>query len=250
MSQLLWLIKNILVAFSIASSAVAVIGEEDDQFCECSPSKFEWKMDFSGTCPPNLISTGPLTGIRDVWCIISSGGINDNLVPVKVVNVHIQEMNRNLEIIGGLSTDVNLQDGDSFVYESIASDPTETDVVGAMQMELVGENSEGITVYNESILRYTNKCTIYPFIEGDILGWSIFTNLGPAQKEACPLVSDAPSTMPSKAPAETPSVTTMPPKYSTPSSNIVAAKTSKGKKSGGGKKASKAKGNKSKKTKQ
>eukprot|EP00814_Leptocylindrus_danicus_P022855 CAMPEP_0116004732 /NCGR_PEP_ID=MMETSP0321-20121206/767_1 /TAXON_ID=163516 /ORGANISM="Leptocylindrus danicus var. danicus, Strain B650" /LENGTH=210 /DNA_ID=CAMNT_0003473069 /DNA_START=143 /DNA_END=775 /DNA_ORIENTATION=+ len=210
-------------------------------------------MDFSGTCPPNLMATGPSSGIQDVWCIISNGGINDNLVPVKVVNVHIHELNRNLEIIGGSSTDVNLQDGDSFVYESIVSDATGTDVVGAMQMELVGENSEGITVYNESILRYTNKCTIYPFIEGDILGWSIFTNLGPAQKEACPLVSDAPSAtsrMPSKSPAETPTITTMPSNYSTPSSNVVTAKTTKGKKSGRGKKSSKAKGNKSKKSKQ
>ena len=114
---------------------------EGEALCACNPSIYSFTLDFSQECPPPGIDFGPETGINQWFC--RTDGDDDSvtdLVPVSVSSYIILELDKGLQVIKQFFRgELDLQDGDTFEYTSIAAsgDVGIDDIPGAMQMALV-----------------------------------------------------------------------------------------------------------------
>lgn len=88
--------------------------------CACSPTQFEWQLDFSLTCAPPLdISVGVNEGISEAECYIeptSNSNVTD-FVPIEVTSVVIFELDKNFDLIKSFrQNDLSLVNGDTYSY--------------------------------------------------------------------------------------------------------------------------------------
>ena len=172
---------SISLAALLASSLIANGQEIGTELCSCSPNSYEFKLDFGLTCPPVNITIG--NAVQATSCLVSPfGNLNvDNLVPVSVENIDILETGQSLRVLAKTNIKGELIDGDSFTYTSITADPnsitTAEEIPQALQLNMVGINSEGEKIINVFIITFTNGCNSYPvFQEGQSAGWTQFVS--------------------------------------------------------------------------
>lgn len=173
--------KLLSSAFLLSALLVASSQEIGTELCSCSPSSYEFKLDFSLTCPPVNITIG--NAIEQTSCLVSPFGDPEveNLVPVAVESVDILELGQSLRVIAQTDIDTTLGDGETFTYESIFANPeaveSEEDIIRALQLNMVGVNSDGDRIVNVLIVSFTNGCGKYPvFNVGASAGWLRFVS--------------------------------------------------------------------------
>ena len=180
MDRLLSILLLLVVAL-LASSLVANGQEIGTELCACSPRSFEFQLDFSLTCPPINITIG--NAVEATSCLVSPFGNQnvDDLVPVSVENIDVLELGQNLRVVSQTDIDQVFNDGDTFMYTSIVADPQSIEAAGdvprALQLNIVGINSQGDKIINVFIVTFTNGCGSYPvFEEGQSAGWARFVS--------------------------------------------------------------------------
>ena len=167
----------LLIRFDGASAQV--IGQ---QICACSPSYYEFTLNFEHFCPPVNITQN--NGIQDRSCVVtpySSTNVTD-LVPVVVTSIDILELGQGLRVLVQENIAGHFRDGDTFNYTSLTAVPGDivgtTDIPRGLQINVVGSNQYGEPLINVFILTFTNNCGAYPVIEaGESAGWTTFVSI-------------------------------------------------------------------------
>ena len=172
-----------LFLFSLVSRGQEIdLGPEiGTELCSCSPSTYEFTLDFDLSCPPVNITIG--NAVEATSCLTSPFGDPDitDLVPVAVTRINILEMGQELMVVSQTDIDEELLDGATVTYSSIAADPnsiTNTkDVPRAIQINLEGKNKLDQKIINVFIITFTNGCGSHPaFEEGQSAGWMRFVS--------------------------------------------------------------------------
>jgi hypothetical protein len=161
----------------IVSGADAQIPGTTEALCSCSPTVFNFTLDFTASCPGNLVDADgdPINGaINDLSCFTTVVAEDaSNRQPVIVDTVTILELNME-EVINSTNLNGPFEDGDVITYASISSyaNLTEAYFPFGIQMILSGENSDGATVINAVAIEYTNNCDEWPvYPTGSSIGW-------------------------------------------------------------------------------
>eukprot|EP00536_Pseudo-nitzschia_multiseries_P013574 jgi/Psemu1/290938/fgenesh1_pg.588_\ len=199
-----------LLAVLLLSSRTTDGQDVGSEICNCSPSSYEFQLDFSLVCPPVNITIG--NAIEATSCLVSPFGnlnANNDLVPVAVENIDILELGQNLRVLSQTKIDDRLVDGDIFTYQSAFATPEDVtsveEVVRAVQVNMVGINSAGDRVIGVFIVTFTNGCGSYPVFEkGQSAGWTKFIDFGQASPELCAAASVSTTPSPTKSPVMTP----------------------------------------------
>eukprot|EP00543_Licmophora_paradoxa_P002351 CAMPEP_0202449920 /NCGR_PEP_ID=MMETSP1360-20130828/8591_1 /ASSEMBLY_ACC=CAM_ASM_000848 /TAXON_ID=515479 /ORGANISM="Licmophora paradoxa, Strain CCMP2313" /LENGTH=274 /DNA_ID=CAMNT_0049068001 /DNA_START=76 /DNA_END=897 /DNA_ORIENTATION=- len=189
-SLLIWISLFSTVLLSSSRLVQAQLGET---ICACSPTTFEFELDFSLSCP-GTISDG--NGIDQSDCFTTNFGTSspDDTTPVLVNIIQILELNQGRQTLATYSRTGSYETGDTFSYTSLTAEGVDdiSEVPGGLQITLTGENSAGDQLLQNWIIAYTNDCTISPiFDEGDSIGWTSVVTVGPARGDVCTAVSDS-----------------------------------------------------------
>eukprot|EP00537_Pseudo-nitzschia_pungens_P017525 CAMPEP_0172408944 /NCGR_PEP_ID=MMETSP1061-20121228/76115_1 /TAXON_ID=37318 /ORGANISM="Pseudo-nitzschia pungens, Strain cf. pungens" /LENGTH=388 /DNA_ID=CAMNT_0013145089 /DNA_START=63 /DNA_END=1229 /DNA_ORIENTATION=- len=199
----------VLLTALLLSSRVTNGQDVGSEICSCSPSSYEFQLDFSLECPPVNITIG--NAIQATSCLVSPfGNLNvNNLIPVAVESIDILELGQSLRVIAQTKIDDKLVDGESFMYQSAFATPEDVGsaekVVRALQVNMVGINSDGDRVISVFIVTFTNGCGSYPVFEkGQSAGWTRFVGFGQASPGLCAAASERPTPSPTEAPTNAP----------------------------------------------
>lgn len=150
-------------------SPTLVTAQVGVSICACSPRSYTFSFNMTQTCADEVILGD---GILNTECTLAPFQ-NDsvtNLVPVSVDSVDILELDANLVLITQASRFGPFRTGDSFEYESISNNPSainETNVPKALQLSMIGSNSEGASIYFAALLIYITDCGDYTSILPD-----------------------------------------------------------------------------------
>lgn len=143
--------------------------------CSCSPTSFQFTLDFSKTCDDDTLADN--AGIDATLCEPMGGEI------ATVTSIQFLEFDTsgNLVVIKQDDTlfDVSLSDGESFDFASISADldasaslADQLDLVpGGVQLTLRGVAADGTNVMNRYTWIYTNSCEDIPIESGDEISW-------------------------------------------------------------------------------
>lgn len=160
------------VLFLLLTTSVTTASTLGEDLCSCSPTIFNFTLNFSTSCPGNVQTGG---GIEDVKCetlVVSDDQSND--VPVVLSTITILELNENT-VINSTVLEGPFQDGDMITYASISSYQNLTNAYFPFGLRVVlnGKNSEKTTVLNTVHIGYnSNICTQYPVVPVDaVIGW-------------------------------------------------------------------------------
>lgn len=185
---------------TIAMLASTVLSQnETDRQCSCTPLVYKWKLNFAKTCPPPNINLGEFDGISDAFCKVT--GVD----PIQVVSYQIIELDQSLAPIKVKArSNLALGDGDVIAFSSLtAVEPTV--ISGGLQATLDAIDSNLEQIKLEWIVRFSNLCEVYPFQDGDNLGWMEIVMSDDPRPETCAKESQVPSLSPSTSPSSKPS---------------------------------------------
>jgi hypothetical protein len=165
----------------LLAAPTSVSSQTGAEICACSPSNYEFTLDFSLFCPPINITLGD--AVAATTCLVSPFGNPDvdDLVPVAVQEINILELDQNLRISVQENIEGNFADGDTFKYESVSANPDNiggpVDIPRAIQINIVGVNAADEPIINVYIITFTNNCGSYPVLfEGQSAGWTRFVS--------------------------------------------------------------------------
>jgi hypothetical protein len=154
-----------------------VVSQEPDgsrYLCSCTPLVYKWKLDFTQSCPPANISVGNDAGVKDAYCTVTNGSNLTDLKPVSVTSYQIIELDDFLVPIKvKAEPNITLKDGDVISFSSITGVQPSV-ISGGLQARMDGLNSADEKIVLEWIVRYSNLCEVYPYSEGNSLGWMEF----------------------------------------------------------------------------
>ena len=162
--------------------------------CSCSPSTYEFTLDFTLSCDPITVPVGSNinNGISSIACFLQSNELNDNgvpagdvtdFVPVVVDDIQIIEVNQNLipmqQTTFGGGTD--FLSGDTLTYTTKSATPGEItnvgDVLLSIQFTIEGRNVLNEKIKNVYVVSFTNDCNAFPTLEvGQSIGWTRFVS--------------------------------------------------------------------------
>jgi hypothetical protein len=169
-----WLFVGVVAI--LATPAMAQIG---DTICACSPTVFDWTLDFSLTCADANI--GVSDGIDATDCSITPfQGEVSSLVPVNVFSVDFLELDQNGDVLNQRSSFVDLQDGDTVSYESFSINPdlvTEVTAPKTLIVSFIARNAAREPLFMQYLITYSNSCNAFPvLVPGQQIGWTRFVS--------------------------------------------------------------------------
>lgn len=171
------ILQTAALALALIVSRVHSQIEDTADLCSCSPTVFNFTVDFEGSCPGNLEDEDgdPINdAISDSTCFVTVlAADNGNQVPVIVNDIIILELNDDT-VINSTTLQGPFGDGEVITYASISSynNLTASYFPFGLQITLTGENSDGTTVVNSVAIEYTNDCDEWPVYPDDAqIGW-------------------------------------------------------------------------------
>ena len=185
------LIVVLVSAFFVWATSLGqeIIGTD---ICICSPSTYEFTLDFTLTCPPptNNVATGIDNGsIEETSCFITqeiAGTITD-FTPVEVDTIEILELDQEFVQIGssteyGGPTNPPFLNGDTISYttKSATTMPVTIDeeIPKAIQLLMRGRNVLNQPIQNVYLITFSNDCNAYPTLDiGESIGWTVFVSI-------------------------------------------------------------------------
>ena len=171
-----WMLIGIST-FLVGRSEAQVVGVD---ICACSPSVYEFTLDFFLTCLDTNIEG---QGILEFDCTVSAteGGTATDLTPVAVSSIDILELDQDLAPLVSTTRFVNFRNGDIFNYTSIIANPSDinaTSVPKGFQLSIVGRNVVDESLLMIWIITFTNNCDSFPILfKGERIGWTIFVSI-------------------------------------------------------------------------
>jgi len=155
------------------------------ELCSCSPTVFNFTLNFAAECPGNLVDDAgdPINdAINDQSCFTTVVAEDaSNRQPVIVDTVTILELNMDA-VINSTTFRGPFEDGAMITYASISNyaNLTEAYFPFGIQMTFTGKNSDNVTVINAVAVEYTNACDEWPVYPPDAtIGWvEIVSHLG------------------------------------------------------------------------
>ena len=176
--------KYLLVSLGTLLAGPSAIVSQDigKDICACSPSVYEFTLDFGLSCPP--VNVEENDAVDRTSCAITPFGdpaVTD-LVPVAVQSIDILELGQGLRILVQERIAGNFTNGSTFNYTSLSANASDivdlTDVPRAIQVNIVGTNKQGESLLNVYIITFSNNCDAYPvFVEGQSAGWTSFVSI-------------------------------------------------------------------------
>ncbi|KAK1745313.1 hypothetical protein QTG54_004604 [Skeletonema marinoi] len=168
------------------------------QECSCAPREYRFRLDFSGTCPPQTPPFPPNdyfgSGVKDYTCSIGDSPVQET------VREERNPIRRRLDTLEGevkvddtqqgnpiesVLREANKNDGETVRFiSSIVTKPEQ--IPYRITMILRGFNRNQQAIQNTFTIAFTNTCGVPTFTEGERIGWVIFDELIPASDETCP----------------------------------------------------------------
>ncbi len=180
------------------------------QECSCAPREYKFRLDFSGTCPPETKPPndyfGP--GVEEYTCSIGDSPVQDRIgeqdsdprhltqlvdlfpelqistqniadqIPVIISSIQfIQQDQAGNPIESHLKTE-DKTDGETVRFTSSIIDKPDQ-IPYRITMVLRGFNAGQQAIQNTFTIEFTNTCGVPTFIEGEQIGWVIFVSLVP-----------------------------------------------------------------------
>ena len=145
------------------------------ELCSCSPTKYEFTLDFSRSCADDTLKDN--AGVDTTLCVSSI-----DISTVTSIQFLEFDTSGNLIVINQDDSlfDISLGDGDSFEFTSISADLDESasledqlDLVpGGVQLTLRGLDADGGNVMSTYTWAYTNSCAdeAVTVERGDVIG--------------------------------------------------------------------------------
>lgn len=181
------------------------------QECSCAPRKYKFRLDFSGTCPPETRPPndyfGP--GVEEYTCIIGDSPVQDRIKEQESVRRHLTQLvdvfpellisTQNIDdqvpvVISSIQFIQQDQSGNPIESTLIEEDKTDGETVQftstivdmpeqipyRITMILRGFNADQQAIQNTFTIEFTNTCGIPTFTEGEQIGWVIFVSFVPS----------------------------------------------------------------------
>lgn len=178
--------------------------------CSCAPRKYKFRLDFSGTCPPEtrppndyfgpgveeytcIIGDSPvqdrskeqesdrrhLTQLVDVFpeLLISTQNIKDQ-TPVVISSIQFIQQDQSGNPIESTLLEEDKIDGETVRFTSSIVDKPEQ-IPYRITMILRGFNADQQAIQNTFTIEFTNTCGVPTFTEGEQIGWVIFVSFLP-----------------------------------------------------------------------
>lgn len=165
------ILQTAVVAFALVISGANAQIDGADGLCSCSPTVFDFTLNFDASCPGNLEIDEAIGDLSCFTTVVDQD--RDNNRPVVIDTVTILELNMD-GVINSTTLRGPFADGDVIRYASISSYENLTDSYFpfGLQMTLTGENSVNATVINAVAVEYTNDCEAWPvYPDGAVIGW-------------------------------------------------------------------------------
>jgi len=162
-----------------AVMAAPIAAQVGDTICACSPSAFEFTLDFALSCADTNVGGD---GVLATDCSVTpfQGGTVSSLVPAAVFSVDFLELDQDLQVLNQESSFVDFVDGDTFTYSSFTANP---DLVGpatvpkTLIVSLIGRNAAREPLFMQYLITYSNACDAYPVLAvGENIGWTRFVS--------------------------------------------------------------------------
>eukprot|EP00523_Entomoneis_sp_CCMP467_P002721 CAMPEP_0168754478 /NCGR_PEP_ID=MMETSP0724-20121128/19525_1 /TAXON_ID=265536 /ORGANISM="Amphiprora sp., Strain CCMP467" /LENGTH=624 /DNA_ID=CAMNT_0008802965 /DNA_START=199 /DNA_END=2073 /DNA_ORIENTATION=+ len=181
------------------TSAPPVVGVD---ICGCQPGSWEFMLDFNLNCD-NATFQPSDPGIFDTACQLFA--FDGDAIFQSVNLITILELNQNLDVESQVVLQGPMNDGDTFSYTSILDirdSFNATSLPRAIQLTILGLNSNGNTLVATWGLEFTNNCTIFPIVtDAD----ETVIVLGPSNQP-----SAVPTGLPTVAPTSSPTEAVVP----------------------------------------
>lgn len=166
-----------LLLASLIGTSAQTIGEE---LCACSPSSYEFTLNFDLRCPGDVTEDD---AVDETSCVITPFGDPDvtDLTPVVVDTIDILELDQGLRVLVQENIAGSFANGDTFNYTSLTAEPGDiidpADTPRAIQVNIVGRNQFNESLINVYIITFTNGCGAYPVLEeNQTIGWTTFVS--------------------------------------------------------------------------
>jgi hypothetical protein len=228
------------ILLCLLARPVATQSDSSD-ICSCTPSVYEFILDFDLTCSDASVDGDGVSGSACVLDTDVAENVTD-LVPVRVTAIQILELNQTMDVVNQRLLEGDYLNGGTFRYVSfVVSDSFNSSDTGSypkgLQMVLKGFNAAGQEMSNFWLVLFSNECTVYPVLEqGQRNGWAIFVRICFAlcirlasivfshthaclqnslltiPEEICPLAAVQPTYQPSQDPGSIPQPTPNPTK--------------------------------------
>jgi hypothetical protein len=152
--------------------------------CGCQPVNYTFTLDFGLACADSNVG-GP--GIKLARCLTELRGENrgpdEDLIPVTVSVVEIDELDQNLQILSQSGRTGEFVSGSNFTCTSIITTisglSNSVSLPRGLQLLIHGENSKKQMIVQTNIIVYTNDCHVFPILtKGQKQGWTIFVSTG------------------------------------------------------------------------
>ena len=158
----------------LAVLSVLIVGTRGQvgELCACQPSSYEFVLDFALDCNNTTFQSGPGTGIVPTPTCLTNGRdlpFETNLDFAFVELIQVFELDQVFDLV---PNQTNLEgvfaDGFRFTHTSALatmSDFNETTLPRAIQLNLLGNNTEGRRIQASWSLFFSNNCSVFPVIE-------------------------------------------------------------------------------------
>lgn len=174
------------------------------QECSCAPRKYKFRLDFSGSCPPETDYFGP--GVEEYTCIIGDSPVQDekveeqesvrrqltqlvdvfpelfistqsidDQVPVIISSIQFIQQDKSGNPIESTLLEEDKSDGETVRFTSSIVDMPEQ-IPYRITMVLRGFNADQQAIQNTFTIEFTNTCGVPTFTEGEQIGWVIFVS--------------------------------------------------------------------------
>ena len=156
--------------------------------CSCSPSVYDFTIDFSLSCPIGE----PLEliledGIDSAECAITPNDTTNitqqSLIPTAITTIMIREIGQNNTVLVEQSITGKFMHGDSFRYitylasTTSTGDDNNTNIPKVIQFDFTAQNVFGEDIMAVFLIEFANDCTSYPIIQtGHTGGWIRFVS--------------------------------------------------------------------------
>ena len=177
--------------------------------CACAPREYTFRLDFSGTCPPDRLILSPNEyfgdGVNDYICsvgaspvrssdskherlrvddnellanipglLVSSLAISDQ-IPVVLSSIQFIQQDEEGKPIESMLRPGYRSDGETVTFaSSMFTKPEE--IPYRITMILRGFNAASQAIMNTFTVEFTNTCGVPTFTEGERIGWVIFVS--------------------------------------------------------------------------
>ena len=187
---------DLITSIAKAPPAATVNRRLQQDYCLCYPTTYTFQLNLNQNCDVNTIADKP--GVADTSCQILSSSDVFHLVPTRIEEIQILELNRDAIVISQENIPGPFNDGYEFIYTSYSTllPLEDQEVPKAIQLTLIGVNDvEQIDIITNIAVEYDlTNCDDEPIERVDKIGPIEVIDYTPANPITCPALQTDPPT--------------------------------------------------------